>query len=72
MRPIKTVRESGNKILLGVCGGLAYAFGVSVWQMRILFFVLFFGSSSISFFYLMLAFVLPQWEKDPEDYREVV
>jgi len=64
-RKLKLIEE--HSILAGVCGGLAYYFGINVWIVRLLFF--FIGPSAAIYLFLWLC--LPRWETDPADYAEV-
>jgi len=56
-------------IIGGVCGGLAYAFGIDVNLIRILFILgLVAGMGSAGLFYILCWCFLGEWDNVPEDY----
>ena len=66
----KLYRSSQNKMLAGVCAGVADFFGWNVGFVRLLWFVLAFaGVGAPVLFYLILAFILPV-EGSRESYAE--
>lgn len=66
----KLYRSSQNKMLAGVCAGVADFFGWNVGFVRLLLFVLAFaGVGAPVLFYLILAFILPV-EGSRESYAE--
>jgi phage shock protein C len=57
----RLTRSSTNKLLLGVCGGLAHRFGMDATLVRILFVVaIFVGFGSPILFYFLLAVIMPR------------
>lgn len=60
LRQRKLFRDTGNKIIAGVCSGLAAYFNLDAVLIRLLFFVsIFFGGSGI-FIYAILWFIMPE------------
>ncbi|USS40468.1 PspC domain-containing protein [Thermococcus aggregans] len=65
----KLYRSKKNRILFGVCGGLAEYFNVDPTLVRILFILLLLGSvGTAALLYLLLALVMPE---EPEEGGEV-
>lgn len=63
------VRNLENKVLFGVCAGVAEHFGWNVSTLRLLWFVLaFVGLGSPVLFYIILLIVMPAQKK--KDYAE--
>lgn len=63
------VRDLENKVLFGVCAGVAEHFGWNVSTLRLLWFVLaFVGLGSPVLFYIILLIVMPAQKK--KDYAE--
>jgi len=76
-RPFKKVSDD-HKWFVGICGGLAYAFGVPVLLVRVGFILLmlctnpylhYIGGLIFSAYILFWIFA-PRWDEDPEDYEE--
>ncbi len=76
-KPFKKVREDGW--IGGVCGGIAYAFGIPTLWLRIIVIIVLFCFTNPFFDYLgqfvfwfyLLAWIFgPDWDTDPEDYKE--
>lgn len=57
-----------DKILGGVCSGLAYALGVPTWAVRIGTFVLSFAYGAALIAYILMWLFMPTWPTDPADY----
>lgn len=69
MKKIKCMPENISPIG-GVCGGFAYAFGIDVTLIRILFILGFFaGIGAIGLFYILCWWLFDEWDKVPEDYE---
>ena len=76
-KPLK--RVNNHEWLAGVCGGIAYAYGLPVVGVRI-FFILFmfvltnpwtyYIGQTLFWFYILFWFLGPEWSSDPEDYDE--
>ena len=63
--------RSRNKIVAGVCAGLAEHFGLSTGAMRIVFCILLFITfSAAGIAYLILWFLLPEGRNAAESYKE--
>lgn len=57
----RLTRSSSDKMLLGVCGGLAHRFGMDSTLVRVLFVVAsFVGVGSPILFYFLLAVIMPR------------
>ncbi len=57
----RLVRSSSDKILLGVCGGLAQRFGMDSTVIRVIFVIAsIFGFGSPILLYFILAFIIPK------------
>lgn len=76
-KPFKRVNE--DYWVAGVCGGIAYAFGIpTLWVRIIVIITLFCFTNSffhyfgqfVFWFYLLAWFLAPVWGKDPDDYEE--
>ncbi len=75
-KPLKAVNREG--LIGGVCGGIAYAYGLPVTLVRI-FFVLFvlvltndwtaYIGQVLFWFYILFWAFGPEWAKDPKDYN---
>jgi phage shock protein PspC (stress-responsive transcriptional regulator) len=74
-KPLKKITD--DEWIGGVCGGIAYAYGLPVTVIRIIFviFVLILTNPLADYigqifflFYLLFWFLGPRWEVDPEDY----
>ncbi|MDO5457395.1 MAG: PspC domain-containing protein [Atopococcus tabaci] len=60
---MKIKRSRSNRILLGVCGGLADKFNMSAWTLRLLFIIFsFLGMGVPALIYLILAMIMPEDE----------
>jgi len=57
---VKTLQRSNNKILAGVCSGLANYYNIDPTIVRIIFLVAFFGFGVGPLIYLILWLVMPQ------------
>lgn len=60
-------RMNENSMLGGICGGIAYAFNLKTWIVRVLV-VIFSGTMGLGFVYLVVWLLAPKFEKDPDDY----
>lgn len=61
---MKIKRSRSNRVLLGVCGGLADKFNINAWSLRLLFIMFsFFGMGLPTIIYLILAMIMPEDEK---------
>ena len=61
---MKIKRSRSNRILLGVCGGLANKFNINAWPLRLMFIVFsFLGMGLPTIIYLILAMIMPEEEK---------
>ncbi|MCC5927533.1 MAG: PspC domain-containing protein [Bacteroidetes bacterium] len=57
----RLVRSSFDKMLFGVCGGLAQRFGIDSTIVRVIFVIgAIFGIGSFVLIYIVLAFVMPR------------
>jgi phage shock protein PspC (stress-responsive transcriptional regulator) len=61
----------GKKMLFGVCAGCAYAIGVPVWLIRILWVLTAFCGGFMAILYFLFAIFLPKWEKTPENFQDI-
>lgn len=69
-RPFRRTTE--HYWLAGVCGGLAYTFGIKVWIVRLAMFLAVWSSLSIVFWiYLALALFVPEWSNEPADFEQL-
>ena len=77
-RPFKKVSDD-HKWLVGICGGIAYAFGIPVLFIRIGCILIFllgtnpyvdFLGSIVFWMYILFWIFAPRWDKDPLDYEE--
>lgn len=76
-RPFKKVSGS-HKWFVGICGGIAYAFGIPALFVRIGFIVLFlctnryvdYIGSFVFPAYILIWIFAPRWDVDPDDYDE--
>lgn len=70
-QPLMFVR-SEEGVFLGVCGGLAKAFELEVWMMRLVWLIagLWFGTGF--FMYILLAYTLPRSDKVQQAYRRKI
>jgi len=76
-RPFKKVDD--DSWIAGVCGGIAYAYGLPVVMVRI-FFVLFvfiltnpfteYVGQILFWIYILAWIFAPEWDEDPEDYAQ--
>jgi len=57
---VKTLQRSNNKVLAGVCSGLANYYNIDPTIVRIIFLVAFFGFGVGPLIYLILWLVMPQ------------
>ncbi len=66
------ITRSSNKMVAGVCAGLAEHFGLSTGAMRIVFVILLFITfSAVGIAYIILWILLPESKKNSADsYRE--
>ena len=62
-----------KKIVAGVLAGFAYSFGLKTWLVRAAYILLgvFTGLVPAVVIYAILAVMMPQWDKTPENYSEV-
>lgn len=61
---MKIKRSRSNRILLGVCGGLANNFNINAWPLRLFFMIFsFLGMGLPTIIYLVLAMIMPEEEK---------
>lgn len=67
----KMRRIKDDAILGGVCSGMAYAFGMPTWIMRILWVVAAFCYGFGIFPYLLFWIFMPAWENKPSDYEQI-
>lgn len=67
-RPFRCINEAP---IAGVCGGLAYGLGVPALLVRLVFIAAVLGYGVGVGVYLILALVMPNWDEDPADYREI-
>jgi phage shock protein C len=59
--PRKLYRSRQNRVIFGVCGGLAEFFGIDPSIVRLIFALgVLFGFGSFGFLYLILFFVVPE------------
>jgi phage shock protein C len=57
----KLYRSRQNRVIFGVCGGLAEYFGIDTTIVRLIFVLgVLFGFGSFAFLYLILFFVVPE------------
>lgn len=57
-------RSRSNRVLLGVCGGLAEKLNINAWPLRLLFIIFsFLGMGLPTIIYLILAMIMPEDEK---------
>ena len=68
-KPLKKVRFR-KEVFSGVCAGIAYSTGVSVFIIRLLTLVSFFvfTPATVIIVYVLAAIILPEWDTLPEDY----
>ncbi len=69
MRKFK--RSDDHRIIGGVCSGFAYYLGIPTWIVRVVWFVAICGYGTGLIFYLLLWLLLPEWEKDPKDFKKI-
>jgi len=69
-RKLVRINDVVYKVCGGVCAGIAYYFGVSIWLVRILFVLFGFFTGLISILYLIFWFRLPDIEIAPKDFEE--
>ncbi len=76
-RPLRKVSE--DSWIAGVCGGIAYAYGLPVTVVRIVFVIFVFVltnpwthyiGSTLFVFYVLFWILGPEWDSDPADYDE--
>lgn len=61
-----------DNVCAGVLSGLAYALGVKVWIVRLVFLLSLMFIFNWSFLlYILLAISLPEWKNDPKDYHDI-
>jgi phage shock protein PspC (stress-responsive transcriptional regulator) len=67
----KMRRVKDDAILGGVCSGMAYAFGMPTWVLRIIWFAAsaFYGFGVLP--YLLFWLFMPAWSEKPADYDQV-
>lgn len=58
-RSTALARPRGNRVIAGVCAGLAYRFGIKPWQMRLLFILSCLLPGPQILLYLALWIILP-------------
>lgn len=69
-RPFRRTRQ--HRRIGGVCGGLAYAFGIQPVIVRVLTILASIFSFSLVFWaYLILWIVADEWDTDPSDFEQV-
>lgn len=67
----KLFRSSSNRVLGGVCAGVAEYFGWNVGSVRLIWLVLsVLGAGSPVLFYLILALLMPSADNQKESYEE--
>ena len=66
---LRKIRE--GKWLGGICGGVAYRFGLPVWIVRVVWCFLFLTMGAGILLYMLLWMFMPWWEKTPEDFNKV-
>lgn len=57
-----------HRMLLGVCAGLAYTFGIPVWIVRVITFIFAVLTTGPFLLYLVVYFFAPKWNPEPEDF----
>lgn len=64
-------RVKTDAILLGVCSGIAYSFGLKTWIVRglLLLLVVCYGIGILP--YIILGLLAPEWKEEPLDYEEI-
>lgn len=67
-RPLRLVSDFRHEMVGGVCAGLAYYFGVQTWLVRAITLTLIFSTGFAFFVYLVLWFLIPNWEETPDDF----
>ena len=62
-----------DQMLGGVLAGIAYSLGVQTWIVRFVFTMACFLTAMFPLLltYIVLSFVLNEWEEDPSDYDEI-
>ncbi|MEA2715375.1 MAG: hypothetical protein QOG91_403 [Candidatus Parcubacteria bacterium] len=68
MRPFRRINDGE---IAGVCAGMAYAFGIPTWIVRVIWFTLLicYGVGAVA--YVILWLCVPEWDSDPKDYKTV-
>ncbi len=66
----KFLLSNSHDWLGGVCAGLAYAIGIPIWIVRVIwiFTVWYYGTGI--FVYIVLTLVVDEWKEDPPDFEE--
>ncbi len=64
-------RMNQNATLAGVCSGLAYQLGMQAWIVKAIMLVLVLGYGIGLIPYILVALLAPQYEQDPEDYKQI-
>lgn len=73
----KYKRMNQNDWMAGVLSGVAYYFGIQTWIVRLAFILIaVFGGMgnvgmSLVLIYIAVALVTPEYENDPDDYKEI-
>ena len=71
-RELRRFNQSEASWLGGVCAGVAYALGIPTWIVRIIWFLFIVAGSGFGLvIYVLLWIFLPEWEKVPDDYKEI-
>lgn len=68
-RPFKRMNAAAK--LGGICGGAAYWLELPAWVVRAVLLVALFSAGVGFWLYIALWLLMPQWDVDPSDYREV-
>lgn len=64
-------RMNQHATLGGVCSGLAYMLGMQAWIVKAIMVLLVLVAGIGVLPYLLVALLAPQYEVDPEDYKEI-
>lgn len=67
--PKKLYRPKKNRIIAGVCAGLANYFNIDPWIVRLVFLALLFADGVAALIYIILIFVIPE---EPADAAEII
>lgn len=69
-RKLKRVKE--HAVIGGVCAGFAYWLGIPLWVVRLVWAFLALGMGWGLLLYILFWIFMPEWEKTPADFKEVV